>query len=82
MIIAENEKYLLKHPLNSWDMNYHLIEKETGKDFLVDIGDVADNEQELEKYDLNLLFSDLQNLEIDLIKENSWKTLEEEEEEE
>ena len=77
MIIAENEKYLLKHPLNSWDMNYHLIEKETGKDFLVDIGDVADNEQEREKYDLNLLFSDLQNLEIDLIKENSWKTLEE-----
>ena len=77
MIIAENEKYLLKHPLNSWDMNYHLIEKETGKDFLIDIGDVADNEQELEKYDLNLLFSDLQNLEIDLIKENSWKTLEE-----
>ena len=77
MIIAENEKYLLRHPLNSWDMNYHLIEKETGKDFLVDIGDVADNEQEREKYDLNLLFSDLQNLEIDLIKENSWKTLEE-----
>lgn len=76
MTIAENEKYLLKHPLNSWDMNYHLIEKETGKDFLVDIGDVADNEQEREKYDLNLLFSDLQNLDIDLIKENSWKTLE------
>ena len=78
MIIAENEKYLLKRPLNEWDMNYHLIEKETGKDFLVDIGDVADNEEEREKYDLNLLFSDLQNLEIDLIKENSWKTLEEE----
>lgn len=75
MIIAENEKYLSKYPLNSWDMNYHLIEKETGKDYLVDIGDVADNEQEREKYDLNLLFSDLQNLEIDLIKENSWKTL-------
>lgn len=79
MIIAENEKYLLKRPLNSWDMNYHLIEKETGKDFLVDIGDVADNEEERKKYDLNLLFSDLQNLEIELIKENSWKTLEEEE---
>ena len=60
-------------------MNYHLIEKETGKDYLIDIGDVADNEEEREKYDLNLLFSDLQNLEIDLIKENSWKTLEEEE---
>ena len=79
MIIAENEKYLLKRPLNEWDMNYHLIEKETGKDFLIDIDDVADNEEEREKYDLNLLFSDLQNLEIDLIKENSWKTLEEEE---
>lgn len=77
MIIAENEKYLLRRPFNCWDMNYHLIEKETGKDFLVDIDDVADNQQELEKHDLNLLFSDLQNLEIDLIKENSWKTLEE-----
>lgn len=77
MIIAENEKYLLKRPFNCWDMNYHLIEKETGKDFLVDIDDVADNQQELEKHDLSLLFSDLQNLDIDLIKENSWKTLEE-----
>lgn len=79
MIIAENEKYLLRRPLNCWDMNYHLIEKETGKDYLIDIGDVADNEEEREKYDLNLLFSDLQNLDIDLLIENSWKTLEEEE---
>ena len=78
MIIAENEKYLLKHPLNSWDMNYHLIEKETGKDFLIDIDDVADNEEEREKYDLVLLFSDLKNLNTDLLIENSWKTLEDE----
>lgn len=76
MIIAENEKYLLKRPLNCWDMNYHLIEKETGKDFLIDIDDVASDEKESEEYNLSLLFSDLQNLEIDLIKENSWKTLE------
>ena len=78
MIIAENEKYLLKRPLNCWDMNYHLIEKETGKDFLIDIDDVADNEKELEQYDLNLLFSDLQNLDVDLLIGNSWKTLEDE----
>ena len=49
MIITENEKYLLRRPLNCWDMNYHLIEKETGKDYLIDIGDVADNEEEREK---------------------------------
>lgn len=75
MIIAENELYLVESPLNEWDMNYHLIEKETGKDFLIDIGDVADNEEEREKYELGLLFSDLQNLNIELLIENSWKTI-------
>ena len=75
MIIAENEFYLIKSPLNEWDMNYHLIEKETGKDFLIDIDDVADNEEEREKYELGLLFSDLKNLVIDLLIEYSWKTI-------
>ena len=77
MIIAENEKYLLKRPLNCWDMNYHLIEKETGKDYLIDIDDVASDEKESEEYNLALLFSDLQNLDTDLLIENSWKVLEE-----
>ena len=75
MNIAENELYTVKSPLNEWDMNYHVIEKETGKDYLIDIEDVADNEEELEKYELGLLFSDLQNLVIDLLIENSWKTI-------
>ena len=75
MIISENKKYLLKSPFNTWDMNYHLIEKETGIDYLVDIDDVADNQEELEEYGLSLLYFDLQSLEVDLIKENSWKTL-------
>ncbi|UQT00561.1 hypothetical protein FGBNBECL_00210 [Enterococcus phage vB_OCPT_Bob] len=75
MIIAENELYLVKNPLNEWDMNYHLIEKETGKDFLIDIDDVADNEEEREKYELGLLFSDLKNLIVDLLIEYSWKTI-------
>ncbi|HJG23233.1 MAG TPA: hypothetical protein K8V64_09285 [Enterococcus durans] len=76
MIIAENEKYLLKRPLNCWDMNYHLIEKETGKDYLIDIDDVASDEKESEEYNLSLTFSDLQNLDTDLLIENSWKVLE------
>lgn len=76
MIIAENEKYLLKRPLNCWDMNYHLIEKETGKDYLIDIDDVASDEKESEEYNLFLTFSDLQNLDTDLLIENSWKVLE------
>lgn len=75
MIIAENELYLVKSPLNEWDMNYHVIEKESGKDFLIDIDDVADNEEEIEKYELGLIFSDLQNLNIELLIENSWKVI-------
>ena len=75
MIIAENELYLVKKPLNEWDMNYHLIEKETGKDFLIDIDEVAENVEEGEKYELGLLFSDLQNPNIELLIENSWKTI-------
>lgn len=75
MIIAENDLYIVKSPLNEWDMNYHVIEKESGKDFLIDIEEVAENEEELEKYELGLLFSDLQNLVIDLLIENSWKTI-------
>ncbi|ALO80747.1 hypothetical protein [Enterococcus phage vB_EfaS_IME198] len=75
MIIAENELYLVKKPLNEWDMNYHLIEKETGKDFLIDIDEVAENVEEGEKYELGLLFSDLQNLNIELLIENSWKVI-------
>lgn len=74
-MIAENELYLIKNPLNEWDMNYHVIEKESGKDFLVDIGDVADTEEEREKYELGLLFSDLQSLNIELLIENSWKVI-------
>lgn len=75
MIIAENELYLVKKPSNEWDMNYHLIEKETGKDFLIDIDEVAENVEEGEKYELGLLFSDLQNLNIELLIENSWKVI-------
>ncbi|QPW37298.1 hypothetical protein [Kochikohdavirus PBEF19] len=75
MIIAENELHLVKKPLNEWDMNYHLIEKETGKEFLIDIDEVAENVEEGEKYELGLLFSDLQNLNIELLIENSWKTI-------
>lgn len=75
MIIAENELYIVKSPLNGWDMNYHVFEKESGKDFLIAIDDVADNEEEIEKYELGLLFSDLQNLNIELLIENSWKVI-------
>lgn len=75
MIISENKEYLLKGPFNTWDMNYHLIEKETGLEYLIDIDDVANDTKELEEYGLSLVYFDLQSLDVDLIKENSWKTL-------
>ena len=74
-VINETDSYVLTLPKNNWDMNYHLHEKESGKDFLVDIGDVQDTEEEVEEYG-GILFCELSTMEdIESIKEVSWKTV-------
>lgn len=43
-IIKREGKYMLLYPANAWDMNYHLVDTEEDKDYLIDICDVYDAE--------------------------------------
>lgn len=40
-VIKEGERYILTGNRNTWDTNYHLIHKNTGIEYLLDIGDVG-----------------------------------------
>jgi len=40
--IFRNENYRLVAPHNHWDMNYHLFEKSSDKEYLIDIEDIPD----------------------------------------
>ena len=40
IIVKENKDYILIKPYNCYDMNYHVLEKATRKEYLIDIGDV------------------------------------------
>ena len=74
--INKTDRYTLTHPNNSWDMNYHLIDHETGVDYLIDIEDVAVDLHEAELYSLGLVWEEFIKLsDIDEIIENSWKVL-------
>ena len=43
-IIREDNEYKLVRPFNTWDTNYHLIDKETRTDYLIDICDLSEYE--------------------------------------
>ena len=43
-VITESDKFKLVRPYHSWDMNYHLFNKDTGVEMLIDIDDVYDDE--------------------------------------
>ena len=74
-VISQKENMILTSPMNSWDMNYHLYELETGQDHLIDIDDVVDTLEEQEEYEAALLFKELKEFELDELKEYSWKTV-------
>lgn len=73
-IIYQKEGYTLYSPLNEWDMNYHLIDDD-GNDHLIDIGDVHDNDHDLEECG-GILWDDLRTL-FNLIdcRDVAWKTI-------
>lgn len=75
--LCEKEGYTLVRPLNTQDMNYHLIDSE-GNDFLISIDDVYDSEEDvIEKGGIlwdNLVY--LKNIEE--VKQVSWKTIDKE----
>ena len=69
-LIAKKGEVSLFHPFNEWDMNYHILDTENNKHYLIDIDDVGDDEYCL------LSFEELKELDMDLISEYSWKTTE------
>lgn len=45
--MGKTEKnYLLYAPQNAWDMNYHLLDNDKKIEYLIDINDVTDNEDD------------------------------------
>lgn len=40
-VIKEGERYILTGNRNTWDTNYHLVHKNTGVEYLLDIEDVG-----------------------------------------
>ena len=73
--IAQNDKWALFYPFNTQDMNYHLVNLKTEKDYLVDIEDVVDTEEELDEYgEITWAdFIDLDNVERNV--ECAWKVI-------
>lgn len=43
---TNNKDYILYSPQNSWDMNYHLLDNKNKIEYLIDICDVTDNEDD------------------------------------
>lgn len=40
------KNYMLYAPQNSWDMNYHLLDNDKEIEYLIDIDDVSDDEND------------------------------------
>lgn len=73
ILINKKDRVWLYRPYNEWDMNYHLIDFEEEKEYLIDIGDVYDNFSEVLEYG-GILWEDLKNLHhVSEIKEWAWK---------
>lgn len=70
-IINENNEYRLVQPYNTWDTNYHLIDKETGTDYLIDRDDVTNVEGD---YHSLISYNEMISLtDIETLKEIAWK---------
>lgn len=71
-VICEKDGYALIRPFNSWDMNYHLYDK-NGNDYLIDIDNVCNDEEERNLYG-GISWEELSTLQdIEHIKEYAWK---------
>ena len=78
-VITENEQVILTYPRSSWDTNYHAYDKDAGIEYLVDINDVVDTEEEWE--DGGVLWKDFKQNELETIIEYAWKAFDKDGEE-
>ena len=78
-VITENEQMILTYPNNSWDTNYHAYDKDNRIEYLIDINDIADTEEEWE--DGGVLWEEFKQGDLTLIIENTWRALDKDGEE-
>ncbi len=67
-MITENKEYRLYSPNGCWGTNYTIINRTTETEYLIDINDVANTEEED-----TLLYSELLNLDPDSFAPHVWK---------
>jgi len=46
-IFKQSKRYVMTHPKNSWDMNYHLYDKVENIEYLIDIDDIGEYETDM-----------------------------------
>lgn len=78
--VSENDRYILYRPNHSWDANYHLKDKESGKEHLISIDEVvSDEEYSMLSNDDRDYFMSWERLasleEMELIFNFVWKTI-------
>lgn len=74
-VMSMKDNLILTRPLNEWDMNYHLHDTVTGKEYLIDIDDIVESIEEADEIG-GIPLSELLALDdIETIKEVVWKTL-------
>ena len=66
--IKETDTYRLYSPGNCWDTNYTIINRITDTEYLIDTGDVSNEEEED-----TILYSELLNLDPDSFAPHVWK---------
>jgi len=70
-VITENEQVILTQPRNSWDTNYHAYDKEAGIEYLIDINNIADTEEEWE--DGGVMWEEFKLGELEALIQYAWK---------
>ena len=77
---SSDGRYVLTKPQNTWDTNYHLIDRYTDIDYLIDIENVDFNDYGSYRDDdleyINIFYSDMLDLDnnIEMVIETSWKS--------
>ena len=70
-MITTEKNYLLYTPRNTWDMNYHILDNNKRVEYLIDICDITNDENDENGYLYIQTLLDLED--IDKILSYAWK---------
>lgn len=74
-LIRETKEYIFTKPEHDMDMNYHIIDKETGYEYLVDIEDVIYDGKDIEDEYSFILWEEFKQEPLENAKEYAWRVL-------